>query len=110
MLLPILPMNIEPSRQFRKTDLRKRIRRERALLAPGQRQTWDSEVNSHLLHYVGYTQPRVVAAFLAFDGPLSSDRYRTAVVFHEADPRALRDRFSEFDAHALGAFLRSSLP
>lgn len=49
-------------------------------------------------------------AFLSFDGPRSEDPYRTAVVFHEADPRALRDRFSEFDAHALGAFLRSSLP
>jgi len=62
------PMNIEPSLQFRKTDLRKRIRQERALLAPSQRQTWDSEINNHLLNYVAQTQPRVVAAFLAFDG------------------------------------------
>jgi len=61
-------MIIEPSRQLSKTDLRKRIRRERAQLAREQRRAWDSAINGHLVDYAGRERPRVVAAFMAFDG------------------------------------------
>jgi len=62
------PMDIEPSRQLRKTDLRKQMRKERALLAPGRRQAWDSDINRNLLEHAARERPGVVAAFLAFDG------------------------------------------
>jgi 5-formyltetrahydrofolate cyclo-ligase len=61
-------MIIQPSRQLSKTDLRKRIRRERAQLAPEQREAWDSALNTHLIDYARRELPRVVAAFVAFDG------------------------------------------
>ena len=61
-------MIIEPSRQISKTDLRKRIRQDRARLDGKQRQAWDSALNSHLLDYAERARPDVVAAFVAFDG------------------------------------------
>jgi len=61
-------MNTEPSRQLNKDDLRKRIREARSLLAPEQRRHWDADLNRHLLEYAARTAPRVVAAFVAFDG------------------------------------------
>ena len=62
------PMNSEPSKQTGKATLRKRIRRQRSELAPEQRRAWDRQLNGHLLDYVRRKQPRVVAAYLAFDG------------------------------------------
>jgi 5-formyltetrahydrofolate cyclo-ligase len=61
-------MNIEPSRQLRKTELRKRLRRERAALTVAQRQARDSAINHYLLEHAARTKPDVVAAFVAFDG------------------------------------------
>jgi len=48
--------------------MRKRIRRERAAIDTQLRQTWDSAINRQLLEHVTRTNPRVVAAFVAFDG------------------------------------------
>jgi len=61
-------MNSEPSRQFSKTDLRRRIRQARAQLAREERELLNSAINRHLLEYVKREGPRVVAAFVAFDG------------------------------------------
>lgn len=48
--------------------------------------------------------------FIAFEGPSRSDVHHTAVVFREATPKQVRDRFLDFDRAALEAFLRSTLP
>jgi hypothetical protein len=48
--------------------------------------------------------------FIAFEGVSVGDDCRTAVIFREATPEDLRERFVAFDGHALGAFLRSCLP
>jgi len=61
-------MNSEPSRQFSKSDLRRRIREARAALAEDERELLNSAINRHLLEYVERTGPRMVAAFVAFDG------------------------------------------
>ena len=61
-------MNIEPSWQLSKGDLRKRIREARGSLAPEQRRAWDDQVNRHLLDFATRQRSGVVAAFVAFDG------------------------------------------
>jgi 5-formyltetrahydrofolate cyclo-ligase len=61
-------MNIEPSRQLKKNELRRQLRRKRAQIEPGQRKAWDSLINRHLLDYAATASPRMVAAFTAFDG------------------------------------------
>ncbi len=48
--------------------------------------------------------------FIAFEGASVGDDCRTAVIFREATPEDLRERFFAFDGHALEAFLRSCLP
>lgn len=48
--------------------------------------------------------------FIAFEGAWVGDDCRTAVIFREATPEELRERFFAFDSHALEAFLRSCLP
>ena len=61
-------MNIEPGWQLSKGDLRRRIRAARGALSPEQRREWDARVNRHLLEYAARERPRVVAAYVAFDG------------------------------------------
>jgi 5-formyltetrahydrofolate cyclo-ligase len=61
-------MHTEPSRQLSKSELRERARRERGQLDPDQRRSWDSAINRHLLDYAGSNAPRVITAFVAFDG------------------------------------------
>jgi len=61
-------MNSEPSRQVSKSDLRRRIRQARAQLTGDERALLNSAINRHLLEYAERTGPRVVAAFVAFDG------------------------------------------
>jgi len=61
-------MNIEPGWRLSKGDLRKRIREARGALGPEQRREWDARVNHHLLEYAARKRPRVVAAYVAFDG------------------------------------------
>lgn len=48
--------------------------------------------------------------FIAFEGSESRGVHRTALVFREVDPADVRERFMDFGAPALGAFLRSALP
>lgn len=48
-------------------------------------------------------------AHLSFTGPALHDSHRTAPVFRELSAEALRDRFMDFDATSLEAFLRSCL-
>lgn len=49
-------------------------------------------------------------AHLTFEGPTVADTYDTAVVFHEASPGDLMDRFLGFEDSFLEGFLRSCLP
>jgi hypothetical protein len=49
-------------------------------------------------------------AFIAFERSGSRDVHRTALIFREADPVDVRERFNSFDHAALRAFLRSALP
>ena len=61
-------MNIEPSRQLKKNEIRRQLRQKRAQIETVQRQAWNSLINRHLLDYAASASPRVVAAFTAFDG------------------------------------------
>jgi 5-formyltetrahydrofolate cyclo-ligase len=61
-------MNIEPSHQLEKDQLRRQMRQRRAQIATRQRQAWDAAINHELLDHAARVQPRVVAAYLAFDG------------------------------------------
>lgn len=62
------PMKTVPSLRAAKSKLRSRIRRRRAALDDAERRRLDAAINAHLLDFVDRTQPRSVAAFLAFDG------------------------------------------
>jgi len=91
-------MNIEPSRQLSKSELRQRIRQARARLAADEREALDSAINRHLVDYVMRAGHSVVAAFVAFDGEpdlgpamseLEGNGVRLAVpVIREASGRA----------------------
>lgn len=48
--------------------------------------------------------------FIRFSGAPDLTEVRTADIFREDDPEAIRDRFRSFGNDALQAFLRSSLP
>lgn len=48
--------------------------------------------------------------FIAFEEPDSGRIHRTAMIFHEADPADLRERFEAYENASLEAFLRSALP
>jgi hypothetical protein len=48
--------------------------------------------------------------FIRFTGAAELTEVRTADIFREEDPEAIRDRFRSFGPDALRAFLRSSLP
>jgi 5-formyltetrahydrofolate cyclo-ligase len=61
-------MIIEPSRQPQKDELRLQLRQKRTGVEPGQRQAWDASINRHLLDFAATKTPRLVAAFMAFDG------------------------------------------
>ncbi|MDX1381317.1 MAG: 5-formyltetrahydrofolate cyclo-ligase [Xanthomonadales bacterium] len=61
-------MKTVPSLRAAKSELRSRMRRRRAALDAAERRRLDAAINAHLLDFVGRTQPRAVAAFLAFDG------------------------------------------
>lgn len=49
-------------------------------------------------------------AYIAFTAAEGGGIHRTAPIFREADPMALRERFADFEPAALEAFLRSALP
>ncbi len=61
-------MNIKPNSKTRKTQLRKDIRHKRAALTDSDRFSLDSRINQHLISYTEQAQPKVVAAYRAFDG------------------------------------------
>jgi 5-formyltetrahydrofolate cyclo-ligase len=61
-------MIIEPSRQLQKNELRLQLRQKRTGVEPGQRQAWDASINRHMLDFAATNPPRLVAAFMAFDG------------------------------------------
>ncbi|MDH3421651.1 MAG: hypothetical protein OEN00_01580 [Gemmatimonadota bacterium] len=48
--------------------------------------------------------------FIAFENRQSNRIHRTALIFQEHDPVAVRDRFLSFESSTLVAFLRSALP
>jgi hypothetical protein len=48
--------------------------------------------------------------YIAFEEQPSRRLHRTALIFREADPADLRERFLDFEPVALAAFLRSALP
>ena len=61
-------MLIEPSQKSLKNRLRKKIRQKRAAISPEQRAQWDIQINEYLVEYAGRKVPKVVAAYMAFDG------------------------------------------
>jgi 5-formyltetrahydrofolate cyclo-ligase len=61
-------MKSESSLRAAKSELRNRIRQRRAGLDAAQRRQLDAAINTHLLDFTGTLQPRMVAAYLAFDG------------------------------------------
>ncbi|NCF62195.1 MAG: 5-formyltetrahydrofolate cyclo-ligase [Gammaproteobacteria bacterium] len=61
-------MIIEPSQRRLKDQLRKEIRCKRAGLESSKRSRLDAAVNQYLVEHVRQMQPKVVAAYLAFDG------------------------------------------
>jgi 5-formyltetrahydrofolate cyclo-ligase len=61
-------MPIEPSQKALKIRLRKEIRQKRAAIDPVRRSRWDVRINRNLEQYARQMSPRVVAAYLAFDG------------------------------------------
>jgi 5-formyltetrahydrofolate cyclo-ligase len=61
-------MQIEPSQKTLKTRLRKEIRQKRTSIDAIQRRQWDEQINQHLEQYVQQENPRVIAAYMAFDG------------------------------------------
>jgi 5-formyltetrahydrofolate cyclo-ligase len=61
-------MKIEPTRQSLKSELRARIRRQRAVIDPAERGAWNAEIGRLLLEHVEQSSASVIAAFVAFDG------------------------------------------
>lgn len=61
-------MPIESSQKFLKTQLRNTIRRKRTSIGTARRKAWDAKINDALEAYARRKTPRVVAAYLAFDG------------------------------------------
>jgi 5-formyltetrahydrofolate cyclo-ligase len=61
-------MNIEPGQKALKSRLRKEIRQQRAAIDPARRSAWDLRINHYLEQYTRQASPRVVAAYMAFDG------------------------------------------
>ena len=61
-------MIIEPSQKNLKDQLRKEIRRRRAGIESAEKMSLDAAVNRYLVEHVQQAQPKVVAAYLAFDG------------------------------------------
>ena len=57
-----------------------------------------------------YREGGVWRGYIAFADEDAGRTHRTAPVFRESDPVALRDRFLSFEPVALEAFLRSALP
>jgi hypothetical protein len=58
----------------------------------------------------GFRDRDVWRGFIAFEDGATGHVHRTALIFREAGPADLRERFLSFESAALGAFLRSALP
>jgi hypothetical protein len=58
----------------------------------------------------GFRDREVWRGFIAFEDSATGQVHRTALIFREAGPADLRERFLSFESAALGAFLRSALP
>jgi 5-formyltetrahydrofolate cyclo-ligase len=56
------------SQNFLKSQLRKDIRQKRTAIGAAQRDSWDTLINRNLEAFTRQHEPRVVAAFMAFDG------------------------------------------
>jgi len=61
-------MSIKSGQQFLKNQLRKDVRQKRTAIAAANRAGWDASINRSLEAYVRQHAPRIVAAYLAFDG------------------------------------------
>jgi hypothetical protein len=77
--------------------------------------TVETRVFSHadhqwLAHLRSFRDGVTWRGFIAFEDSRSHLVHRTAVIFREADPVDVRDRFLSFESSALVAFLRSALP
>ena len=58
----------ESGQNFLKSQLRKDIRQKRTAIGAAQRDSWDTLINRNLEAFTRQHEPRVVAAFMAFDG------------------------------------------
>ena len=63
-----------------------------------------------LAHLMSFRDGSGWRGFIAFREVDSGRVHRTAMIFQEADPSDLRDRFNAFENASLEAFLRSTLP
>lgn len=61
-------------------------------------------------HLRSFRDGVVWRGYIAFEDQRNGDVHRTALVFREADPADLRERFLSFEPDTLEAFLRSALP
>jgi len=78
-------MDIEPSRQPGKAEIRATMRAARCRLASTQRRDWDERINRLLVDFVKRRRAGVVAAFVAFDGEPD-----LAPALEELDRRGIR--------------------
>jgi len=76
-------MKTVPSQKTLKSKLRKDMRQKRARMDNGQRQAWDAAINRHLLEYAERKRPKVVTAFMAFDG--EPDLVPAMTLLHQRD-------------------------
>ena len=71
---------------------------------------FDFEGTTWIAHLRSFRDGTVWRGYITFEERASRRVHRTALIFRESDPADLRDRFLEFEAGALTAFLRSALP
>jgi hypothetical protein len=61
-------------------------------------------------HLRSFRDGDVWRGFIVFEDGRSEEVHRTALIFREADPARVRERFLSFEPVTLQAFLRSALP
>jgi hypothetical protein len=71
---------------------------------------FDFEGTSWIAHLRSFRDGTAWRGFITFEERASRRVHKTALIFRESDPADLRERFLEFEAGALIAFLRSALP
>jgi hypothetical protein len=71
---------------------------------------FDFEGTPWIAHLRSFRDGTAWRGYITFEQRASRRVHRTALIFRESDPTDLRERFLDFEAGALAAFLRSALP